>query len=164
MRIGRKGTAFAAVCVFCFAALRVVGVEVRLVWESSQSPDVTAYRLYHTTTMTNPWPIGWDLVVTKTNVVPSDPDLTIVLTNLSLGSHRWVLTAVTAYDVESDPSNEASIRLEKPTPPWGLQAGSPGTTTVLSRSLDLQTWEPIYTWTDSTNSVAFFRLEMRNAP
>jgi hypothetical protein len=139
-----------------------IGIEVQLTWDPSDSPDVVAYRLYETES-TNVWPIGWMSVATKTNL--RETDLTFAITNLSLGTHRWVLTAITAFGVESDPSNEAALTLEKPSPPLQLRVGSPGTAntiTTLQRSFDLQTWEPVYTWTESTNSVSFFRLQLQN--
>src|SRR5687767_6004504 len=106
MKMVRKRIAIITFFGLLLLALNSISAEVQLVWDPSESPDVTAYTLYYTAT-TNVWPTGWMAVATKTNLSPH-AELTFVITNLSLGTHRWVLTATSAFGVESDPSNEAS--------------------------------------------------------
>ena len=164
MKIACRQRAVQVLCGLFFTLLNGLCAEVQLIWDPSGSPDVVAYRLYQTES-TNAWPVGWNAVATKTNALSSEPDLSFVITNLALGTHRWVLTAISAFDVESEPSNEAALILEKPSPPLRLRvggAGSASVTTTLMRSFDLQNWEPMHVWTEPTNAASYFCLQFQH--
>lgn len=143
--------------MFVAMTSEVMAGKARLFWLPSESPDVTAYNVYHTTTA-NPWPVGWHVVSTGTEV-------SFTHTNLGAGNHRWVVTAVGAFGVESDPSEEVELALTKPAAPMWMKVHPIATTNIaatLYRSLDAQDWERVGVWNMPTNSTAFFYLEVKD--
>ena len=141
-----------------FAVLNATAADITLLWDPSESPGVTSYKVYHTVSA-HEWPTAWTAVANTTN-------LTFVHTNVHGGTHRWVLTAIGAYGVESEPSAEVSLALEAPAAPLQLSAkvgGRPGTTATLYRSRDLQSWERVFIWAELTNTPSFYRIELETA-
>lgn len=82
-----------------------------------------------------------------------------ILLGLDPGTYYVRLTAYNAYGLESAYSaGEATITVTTrtdPTPPPPVM----NITLTLEQSLDLRTWEPVKTWTQSSgNSATFWRL------
>jgi predicted phage tail protein len=138
-------------------ATEVMAGKARLFWLASESPEVTAYNVYHTLTA-NPWPVGWNIVSTTTNT-------SFTHTNLGAGNNRWIVTALGSFGIESDPSEEVELALTKPAAPMWMKVHPIATTNIaatLYRSLDSQDWEPVGVWNMPTNSAAFFYLEVKD--
>lgn len=88
--------------------------KIALAWDASPSPEVRGYRLYHATNGQN---------YSSFYSVPGRTNTTYTVTNAPPGaSNSFVVTAVNADGIESDPSNTATKVVQPvPAPPGPLQ-------------------------------------------
>lgn len=113
----------------------VVTTTKRLQWAASPTPSVT-YRLYHSI----------DDRIYHTNYTTAGTNYTVTV---QAGSTNWFMVkAVNADGIESDPSNVFEQPIQpKPAPATGLQA-VPITTTIQTRTPDGQ-WATLRTYTNN---------------
>jgi hypothetical protein len=107
-----------------------------LVWGPSTTTGITRYRLYHSTNDLN---YHTSYLVTGTNYTVT----------VQAGSTNWFMVkAVNADGIESDPSNVYEQPIQpKPAPASGLQA-VPITTSIQTRTPDGQ-WATLKTYTNN---------------
>jgi hypothetical protein len=150
-----KFTARAVGLILFIVAASAFSAEVKLYWDPSESEYVVSYKVYHASSDAEVTPLKWRLLSTTTNLM-------FVHTNLSPGLHRWFITAVNAFGMESERSPEVSLNLQKPLPPALPRSQTTGiASATLLRSTDLEHWKELYTWHEiSTNDVAYFAIRL----